>query len=397
MIRRTLLIGVCLTCAACLGGQDLRAQSAGIPESWRPFQLFNTNSTPHPAVVRVFAPERDGMSVGSGTLVATGPQYGLVVTNWHVVRDASGEVSVAFPDGFRSGATVLKVDQDWDLAALLIWRPHVTPMPIASAPPRPGDALTIAGYGQGDYRSVKARCTQYVSPGSNFPYEMVEVSAEARDGDSGGPILNERGELAGVLFGAGRGTTSGSQSGRVRLFLADVWPPPQLDQPHAHVASAPSLGDPEPFYSNSDRNPLARRSEPFPRDDQSFPPDAEPLARDRELIERETNPPPQPIHRLARTNTDATDSSWSGTPSPADEPRFVRMSSDDPSSIRQPDEQLREAPSPAVPSTSVRPTAVNWDWIVGETLMEKAKTALAAIGLLAMVIQLAKLTGGKDD
>jgi hypothetical protein len=80
-----------------------------------------------------------------------------------------------------------------------------------------------------------------------------------------------------------------------------------------------------------------------------------------------------------------------------DEPEFVRMSSDDPVSIRQPGEQVRETPSPAVPSTPARPTAINWDWIVGETLLEQSKTVLAAIGLLAMVIQLAKLTGGKDD
>ena len=33
---------------------------------------------------------------------------------------------------------------------------------------------------------------------------MLELSAAARDGDSGGPIFNSHGELAGVLFGASR-------------------------------------------------------------------------------------------------------------------------------------------------------------------------------------------------
>ena len=47
----------------------------------------------------------------------------------------------------------------------------------------------------------------------------------AREGDSGGPIFNERGELAGVLFGSGGGATAGSYAGRVREFLKSAWSP----------------------------------------------------------------------------------------------------------------------------------------------------------------------------
>jgi S1-C subfamily serine protease len=84
--------------------------------------------------------------------------------------------------------------------------------------------LTIAGYGSGDYRAAAGRCTQYVAPDSNQPFEMVELDTAARQGDSGGPIFNSRGELAGVLFGTGHGTTSGSYCGRVRGFLESVLP-----------------------------------------------------------------------------------------------------------------------------------------------------------------------------
>ncbi len=51
---------------------------------------------------------------------------------------------------------------------------------------------------------------------------MVELSAAARNGDSGGPIFNSRGELAGVLFGAASGRTTGSYCGRVRWFLGPI-------------------------------------------------------------------------------------------------------------------------------------------------------------------------------
>lgn len=177
-----------------------------------------------PAVARIVVPEKDGISYGSGTLIDARGQFGLVVSNWHVVRDAAGQITVEFPDGFKSPAQVVKTDKDWDLAALSIYRPTVQPIPIAANAPQPGDPLTIAGYGSGDWRMASGRCTQYLAPGIEFPHEMVELSAEARQGDSGGPILNQRGEVAGVLFGSGPGYTSGSYGGRVLKFLATVVP-----------------------------------------------------------------------------------------------------------------------------------------------------------------------------
>jgi serine protease Do len=148
----------------------------------------------------------------------------LVITNWHVVRDGHGEAEVIFPDGFRSPAKPLKVDADWDLAALVIWRPRVAPVKIAASAPQPGDQLTICGYGSGRYRAISGRCTQYYAPKMNLPQHMVELDVEARQGDSGGPIFNEHGELAGVLFGAGSGTTLGSFGGRVGWFLGTLAP-----------------------------------------------------------------------------------------------------------------------------------------------------------------------------
>ncbi len=145
-------------------------------------------SPPHPAVVRVVVPERDGTAYGSGALVALSESTGLVVTNWHVVRDAAGPISVLFPGGFQSPASVLRTDRDWDLAALAIWRPNVAPIALSSAAPRPGDVLTIAGYGSGSYRTVAGRCTQYVSPGNNQPFEMVELAAPRGTATRAGPF-----------------------------------------------------------------------------------------------------------------------------------------------------------------------------------------------------------------
>lgn len=199
----------------------------------------------HPAVVRIVAPGRGSISYGSGSLVAVNERHGLVITNWHVINEATGQITVEFPDGFESPATVQKVDRDWDLAALAIWRPEVAPIPLARAAPRQGELLTIAGYGSGRYRAASGVCTQYVAPGLQFPYEMVELAAAARQGDSGGPILNSRGELAGVLFGEGQGRTAGSYCGRVQWFLDSVVRDRRggADPQWAQVSRSPALSN----------------------------------------------------------------------------------------------------------------------------------------------------------
>jgi hypothetical protein len=207
--------------------------SAGAPARAQLFQP-NTGQTPHPAVVRVIAAEPGGASLGSGTLVDANNDHGLVITNWHVVRDAPGSVIVVFADGFQSMGRVLRMDSNWDLAAILINKPHASPVRVARDAPRIGEPLTIAGYGSGSYRSVTGACTQYLAPSLEHPYELVELAASARQGDSGGPILNSRGELAGVLFGEGAGRTTGAYCGRVHSFLT-------LAVEHLHKQGAGAL------------------------------------------------------------------------------------------------------------------------------------------------------------
>lgn len=299
--------------------------------SWMPFPLGDR--TPNPAVARITAVEGNVLSQGSGTLIEVRDDRGLVITNWHVIRDARGPIIATFPDGFRSAATVLKVDQDWDLAALLIWRPNAAPIAISTTAPKPGDSLTIAGYGSGDYRAVSGRCTQYVAPGRNMPYEMVEVSAEARQGDSGGPILNERGELAGVLFGAGGGTTSGSFCGRVRWFLDSAWPAEA--RPEADV-----------FVSAPAHTPITH----WPSDGL--------VAVPRPAAPRQTtNYEPVPNYAIGATLSPATISTG---------------------------------------ELNASGNKFNLRTLAGETPLEQAKAILAAIGILAVVLQIGRVFGGKD-
>jgi hypothetical protein len=262
-----------------------------------PYPLAPNAQIPHPAVVRVIAAEPDGVSSrGTGVLVAVDQSHGLVVTNRHVVRDATGPITVVFTDGFRSDALVLKTDNDWDLAALAIQRPRANPLPMATEVPRPGEPLAIAGYGpDGVYRLVAGRCVTYHSPGGNLPREIVEVDVEARRGDSGGPIYNARGEVAGILFGAGGnlfsgGYTMGSYCGRVRLFLAAAYVDFQrLPGNPTMVAGAPLPLPPPPTMASPTTLPASAGN-----------------------YTAAANNPPQEV--VSQTSTSATESAPGNTP-----------------------------------------------------------------------------------
>ncbi len=181
-------------------------------------------------VVRLIAFESSGQSFGSGAYVGNYGEYGLVLSNWHVVCEADGLVHVHFANGFSSYGAVLHSDQKWDLALIAVSRPpqSVPVLAIARALPKLGEPLWIAGYGPGEFRSAGGRCVRYLAPeipsdGSAPLSEIIEVSVSARQGDSGGPILNANGELAGVLFGSDMvRNTAGSGCERVMRFLGQA-------------------------------------------------------------------------------------------------------------------------------------------------------------------------------
>lgn len=293
------------------------------------------------------------MSFGSGTLIFAGDDYGLVVTNWHVINEATGQISVHFPDGFYSPATIQKVDRDWDLAILAIRRPpNVQPVALANEPPRPGEPLTIAGYGSGEYRAASGPCTQYVAPGMDFPFEMVEVAVSARQGDSGGPIFNAKGELAGVLFGEGNGRTSGSYCGRVRWFLTSVVPAAGTSVTQVAVAPTElSPIAPRPITSTTNASTQPTASEPA---------------------------------RLA-----SLESTWDSTASAPQLPMNVAS----PPNVTQavpPCEPQAVLASTRGDSPSPHAHVIGWTDIAGETLGEQIKTVMATVGVLAVILHLLK-------
>jgi len=346
----------------------LPAVLSGAPAAVQPPQ------TPHPAVARIIVPEKGAISYGSGTLVDARGQFGLVVTNWHVVRDAGGQVSVEFPGGFKSSAQVVKTDKDWDLAALSIQRPPVAPVPIATGVPQLGQSLTIAGYGSGDYRAASGSLANFVSPSPDLPQEMLDLAGvEARQGDSGGPIFNPRGELCGVLFGAGHGYTNGSYGPRVLNFLASVVPGGRPGN------DGPPPPDTPPLNSPLASAPLAVATSPAPP---VQPPLEIPLLA----------PPPQGelAERFAHPTAPAGDRE--GGPRASVAPTAAEVPGEVPAMIHNslpPRFAVPAASAGGVDLNQAPPTALAaaiWRQVGGISPVDQGKTVLAIIGVLSLLL-----------
>ena len=179
---------------------------------------------------------------GSGCYVAEVGEFGIVLTNWHVVSEAVGPLLVKFSQ-FETPGTVLMADTVWDIAAVVIYRPPFLPMPISLEVPQLGDELWVAGFGQqsdlNGYQVSSGPVLGYGRPSdtgeegagkwnggpdskATLPCETIQIGTGVRYGDSGGPIINRYGELAGIIWGSDGHLAMGTFCLRLQAFLTQA-------------------------------------------------------------------------------------------------------------------------------------------------------------------------------
>lgn len=177
---------------------------------------------PRPAVCRIECGAGPSRDCGSGVLVQVREGRAVVLTAWHVVRGNRDSIVIRWADGTIGPARVLASDEAYDLAALSADMAKAAPASVAAKPPAIGERLTIAGYGPApfSYREQTGTVSQFVAPTGRHKANMVEVRASARQGDSGGPIFNEAGEVVAILWGSSNRITVGSHVAEIRSLLA---------------------------------------------------------------------------------------------------------------------------------------------------------------------------------
>ena len=145
-----------------------------------------------------------GLSIGSGFFV--GPEH--LVTNAHVV--AGSDTTTVQLDGADLEAGVVAFDPGADLALLRVPGAAAPSLQLSGRVPPRGTAAAALGYpGGGALTVTPAAVTathQIVSPGiygtGNHVHSVVELNAEIRRGNSGGPLVVAPGVVGAVVFGA---------------------------------------------------------------------------------------------------------------------------------------------------------------------------------------------------
>src|SRR5512135_1917599 len=124
---------------------------------------------------------------------------GLILTNSHVVGRHT-PVVVLQNDGEYESRLVAR-DPDVDLALLSIDAKGLTPLQPVSAPPRVGEMVFAFGHPWGQRNTVtrgivSALVTAHNRRGDTLP--VVRSDAPLAPGNSGGPLVNVRGEVVGI-------------------------------------------------------------------------------------------------------------------------------------------------------------------------------------------------------
>jgi S1-C subfamily serine protease len=134
---------------------------------------------------------------------------GYLVTNAHVVAGSSS-VQVETPDGTHHTATVVFFDPNVDIAVLYVPGIKLTALTLIDKDPVRGTGGAVIGYPGGDNEQVVAaavsgteRASGYNIYGDMLVTRDIEVlAARVIPGNSGGPIVNDDGQIIGVVFAA---------------------------------------------------------------------------------------------------------------------------------------------------------------------------------------------------
>lgn len=148
-----------------------------------------------------------GEGSGSGVIIATD---GYIVTNNHVIADAK-EIEVTLNDNRKYTATVVGTDPSTDIAVLKIEAKNLSALPLGNSDNlnvgewvlAVGNPFNLTSTVTAGIVSAKARNLNMIGGGKSsegmVPIEsFIQTDAAVNPGNSGGALVNTKGELIGI-------------------------------------------------------------------------------------------------------------------------------------------------------------------------------------------------------
>lgn len=209
-IRVTLAsLAILLLIAGVIGGGRPSSRAGVPPPSPQPTPTV-------PEIYGILAPSVVGIrawtsaskepSSGSGVIA---DETASILTAWHVVRDAQ-RIVVSFADGSEGEARIVASLPERDIAVIRPFAPPAVVVPAVLGDPgrlRTGDEIFVIGDPLGLTRSYSAGIVSGLERTVRFaelpqPISgLIQFDAAVNPGSSGGPLIDHRGEVVGIVTG----------------------------------------------------------------------------------------------------------------------------------------------------------------------------------------------------
>ena len=146
------------------------------------------------------------LGLGSGFIVSNN---GYIITNWHVVQNKYSNCYITLANGDIENGTVVWSDQDLDISIIKIKKAGLkhlklgdsknlklgeTVYAIGNPIGREFQRTVTSGIISGKNRTIKIE-DEY---GENYMENLIQTDATINSGNSGGPLINKKGEVIGI-------------------------------------------------------------------------------------------------------------------------------------------------------------------------------------------------------